>query len=94
MKLQIIDDLVAEVSLPMSEYEFTLDMKEFCLAGKVKTLADGRLHITVCQQKCTLDEAAMSAMFNEILYLFDYKLEFNASADFDPEFYLHIRRAV
>lgn len=93
MKLQIIDELIAEVSLPVSADACTEYMEEFCLAGKVETLADSRLRITVYQQKCTLDEGDMSEMFNEILYLFDYKLEFSRSADFDPEFYLHIRRA-
>lgn len=93
MKLQILEDLVTEVTLPVSANSFAEDMEEFCLAGKVKALADGRLRITICQQKCTLDEADMSALFNAILYLFDYKLEFSGSADFDPEFYLHIRRA-
>lgn len=92
MKLQILDELTAEVTLPLSEAAFAEGMEEFCLAGKVEELASGRLYVTIYPQKCTLDEATMSALFNEALYLFKYRLEFKQSADFDPEFCLSIRR--
>jgi len=92
MKLQILDDLVTEVALPVSADACTEYMEEFCLAGKVETLVDSSLRITIYQQKCTLDEGDMSEMFNEILYLFDYKLEFSVSADFDLEFCMSIRK--